>query len=380
MRKIKILHIAQSNGGVAEYLKLLIEHMDKDSFEFYLLASKAYEDERQNFEKIGCNLSTIDMKREISPKFDLKAILSIRRYIKKVSPDIIHLHSSKAGALGRAAAMFLKVPIVYNAHGWAFDMEVSKKKKLIYVYVEKVLARFTDAIVDISEHDKKSQLTYKINPKKYSAVIYNGINIEKYKEKYDEEKLKAELGIPKDAFVMGMVARISKQKSPESFVEAAKNLKKRLKNSYFILVGDGEQREEIEGLIDNYGLKKDFLITGWTNQVAKYISLFNVGVLTSRWEGFGLVLVEYMAAKKPVVAFNSGGIPNVVQNNYNGLLFNYGDINGLCDAALAIKNNEELRKRLTSNGYKVVNERFNIERVSREHEKLYFNLLNRVNI
>ncbi|PRR85662.1 glycosyltransferase family 4 protein [Clostridium luticellarii] len=376
MKKIRILHIAQSNGGVLEYLKMLIKYMDTEKFEFYLLASKEYEEERKNFEEIGCKLDTIVMVREISPNLDLKSIIAIRRYIKKVNPDIIHLHSSKAGALGRIASMFLSIPVVYNAHGWAFDMDVSNKKKLIYAYVEKMLANFTDVIVNISDHEKSNQLKYNIKPKKYTEVIYNGIDLRRYKIKYNIKKIKSELNIPFNAFVVGMVGRISAQKSPESFIQIANSLKKKLDCCYFILVGGGELRDKVEQLICKYGLRNNLLITGWTDEVPKYISLFDVGILTSKWEGFGLVLAEYMASKKPVVAFNSGGIHDVVKNNYNGLLINYGDIDGFCDAIIKIKTNNKLKDKLVNNGYKSANEKFNAERVAREHEKLYLELIN----
>ena len=376
MKKIKVLHIAQSNGGVAEYLKMLIKYMDNDKFEMYLLASKEYESERNKFEKINCNLYTIDMKREISLISDLKAIFNINACVKKVRPNIIHLHSSKAGALGRIATMFSHIPIVYNAHGWAFDMNVSKRKKLFYAYIEKVLAKFTDVIVNISNFERANELKYGVKPKKYIKVIYNGIDLDRYKIKYDTEMIKRELHIPGDAFVVGMVARISESKSPECFVEIARMLKEKLGNCYFILVGDGELRNNIEKLIAKYDLKENFLITGWTNEVPKYISLFDVGVLTSRWEGFGLVLAEYMAAKKPVVAFKSGGISDVVENNYNGLLFDYGDIKNFSDAIIRLKSDCEFRNKLVHNGYKVVNKKFNVERVAKEHEKVYFNLIN----
>ncbi|MBR9647293.1 glycosyltransferase family 4 protein [Clostridium tyrobutyricum] len=376
MKKIKVLHITQSEiGGVTEYIKMLLKYMDNNKFEFYLIGSKQYESQKNIFKELNCKIITVDMKRKISPKSDWKSILNIRNYIKNINPDIIHLHSSKAGALGRIASIFLNIPVVYNAHGWAFDMNISKKKKLIYIYVEKILARFTDTIVNISDHEKYSQQKYKIEPKKYTKVIYNGIDLERYNVKYNVEEIKQKLSIPSNGFVIGMVGRISAQKSPESFVKIAKKLKEKIDDCYFILVGDGDLKAEIEILIDRYGLKNKFLITGWTNEVPKYISIFDVGVLTSKWEGFGLVLAEYMAAKKPVVAFNSGGIPNVVKNNYNGLLFDYGDIDNFCGSIIKIKNDNKFREKLISNGHKVVNERFNVERVAKEHEELYLDLL-----
>lgn len=376
MEKIKVLHIAQSNGGVAEYLKMLFKYVDKNEFKFDLLCSEQYEEEREAFKTLGYDISAIDMAREISPLSDMKAIFQIANYIKKTKPDIIHLHSSKAGALGRIASIFFHRPIVYNPHGWAFDMNISKKKKNLYVLIERVLGKFTNKIVNISDYEKDCALKHNITAKEKIEVIYNGIEIEKYCEKGNKRELMREFGIPEDAFVIGMVGRISEQKSPETFVEIANKLKSKIENCYFILVGDGELRSKVEKKIYEYSLEDKFLITGWTNEVVKYISTFDISLLTSRWEGFGLVLAEYMASRKPIVASEVGGIPNVIDNGYNGILVNSGDVQGFCDAILKIKKNEKLKKDLIDNGYDAVNKKFNIRRVVREHENLYLDIKN----
>lgn len=371
MKKIKILHIAQSNGGVAEYLKMFFKYADKSKFELDLLCSKQYRDEKAFFKNIGCNIAMISMAREISFISDIKSVFQIARYIKKIKPDIIHLHSSKAGALGRLASIFSGIPVIYNPHGWSFDMNISRKKKAIYIFIEKFLGKFTKEIINISDYEKDCALKHNILSKEKIKVIYNGIEVEKYQEKSDKQKIMKELGIPIDAIIIGMVGRISEQKSPETFVEIANKLKSKIENCYFILVGDGELRSRVEKKIDEYSLKDKFLITGWTSEVARYVSTFNVALLTSKWEGFGLVLTEYMASGKPIVASNVGGIPDVIQNNYNGILVKQNDIDNFVKAILEIKNNHRLRFSLIENGYKVVKEKFNIYRVVREHEDLY---------
>jgi glycosyltransferase involved in cell wall biosynthesis len=379
MRKIKVLHIVQSNGGVAEYLKMFFKHIDKDKFELDLLCSQQYEGEKLFFKEIGYNLTIINMTREISPFEDVKCVLQIAKYIRKTKPDIIHLHSSKAGALGRLASIFFRVPVVYNPHGWAFDMNISLKKKKLYVFIEKILGKFTNTIVNISDYEKKCALKYNIVPEEKIKVIYNGVEVYKYKKELNVQEIMKELDIPKDAFVIGMVGRITEQKSPDIFVKIANNLKNKIENCYFILVGDGDLRDTIKEKVDTYGLKDKFLITGWTIDVHKYISIFDVGLLTSKWEGFGLVLAEYMASEKPVVASSVGGIPDVINDGYNGILVDYGNVEGFSNAIYEIKNDQELAKKLVENGCSVVNKKFNVETVVREHEILYLSLKNPIN-
>ena len=123
----------------------------------------------------------VEMEREISPLKDIKDTLIIRKILKKEKPDTVYLHSSKAGALGRLASIFLKNKVLYNSHGWAFNMECSEKKKRFYALIEKVLLPLTDIIINISEDEYQSAINYGLNPQKM-IVIENGIDIEKYKE------------------------------------------------------------------------------------------------------------------------------------------------------------------------------------------------------
>lgn len=375
MNKIKVLHITQAViGGTLEYIKLFFKYIDSEKYDVRLICP-SYGPMKSEIEKMGFKVYPVEMKREIDVIDDYRSYCKIKKLINDIKPDIVHCHSSKAGVLGRIAAYKNKVKCIYNAHGWSFSMDISDKKKKIYAIVEKICSKHCDMIINISDFEEKLAFNYKIAPKEKMITIYNGIDITKYENKFNKLSIIKELEIPQDSYVIGMVGRLTKQKSPETFVKIAELLSKKINNSYFVLVGDGELRSEIENLINSKKLSDRVKVTGWTNEVNKYVSIFDVGVLTSKWEGFGLVLAEYMAAKKPVVAFNSGGIVDVVKDKYNGLLFNYGDINNFCDAIIRLKNNSELRKELVHNGYKLVNERFNIERVVKEHEELYLNLL-----
>ena len=134
----KVLHIALSHGGGVEvYTRMLIEHTHK-IFDTVLVCSSEY---NKALLPESCKIYELDIPREIAPLKDLKAAFIIRKIIKKEKPDVVYCHSSMAGAVGRIAAMGLCRKVVYNPHGWSFDMEISSKKKAFYRMLEKSLAK-----------------------------------------------------------------------------------------------------------------------------------------------------------------------------------------------------------------------------------------------
>ena len=142
MSKIKVLHITQATiGGTLEYLKLFFNHINKDEYEVYL-ACPSYGPMKKEIEDMGVKVYPLEMTREISLKDDLNSFMEMKKLIKGVNPDIVHLHSSKAGVLGKIASYLNKIPCIYNAHGWSFSMNVSDKKKKVYSLIEKYTSLF----------------------------------------------------------------------------------------------------------------------------------------------------------------------------------------------------------------------------------------------
>ena len=134
-------------------------------------------------------------------------------------------------------------------------------------------------------------------------------------------------------------------------------------------------RKKTEKLITERGLKDSFLITGWVSDPLDYIGNFDVAMLLSRWEGFGLVLPEYMITRKPVIAARVDAIPEIVQDGVNGILVNREDYQSAAKAALRLHDDTELRERLVENGVKIVKDRFNVERTAREHRDLFLRIV-----
>lgn len=213
---------------------------------------------------------------------DLKVINEVRRLIKKYHPDIVYAHSSKAGAITRVADIGFRNYCIYNPHGWAFNMRCSSKKKTLYILIERVAAPFCDKIICISEAERKSALDKKICKENKLQVINNGVDIGTYKNSSHGAVKRFDLDIPEDAFVVGMVGRISQQKAPDVFVKAAKLIKESIPNSHFIIVGNGELEDQIRKYVEDNGFSGSLHITGWVDNPMSYVELFDVACLRQR--------------------------------------------------------------------------------------------------
>lgn len=369
-KRIRILHVAEAAGGVERYLQTLFKYNDKEQVENILVCSQNYD--YKKMKSLADRVIVLKMAHQINPSSDIKVEKALRKIIKEIKPDIVYTHSSKAGALARIADLGLKNKVIYNPHGWAFNMQQSAKKKEMYKWVEKISAHFCDKIVCISDAEKGSALREKICKPSKLQVIYNGVDLEEIKNTVP--KTRKELHIPEDAFVVGMVGRLSKQKAPDVFVKAASLIKKKIPNAYFLMVGDGELRDQVEAMIHKFDLDSSFLITGWVDNPTSYMKIMNVGCLLSRWEGFGLVLPEYMACGVPVIATNVDAIPNIVKTNENGILINKDSCVDAQRACITINNNICLKNKIISSASMRVKQQFNGIRVAKESIDLYKNL------
>lgn len=357
---MKVLHVAECIGGVDRYLRNLLKY---SSCENIMVLSQLYNID--DFKESASHVETMNMDHSVGLSA-LKEAKELRLKIKKYSPDVVYAHSSIAGAITRLACIGLKVKVIYNPHGWSFNMKKGGRK--IYIALEKLMAHFCDAIICISEAEKKSALREKICKENKLYVIENGIDFSNI------QKEDISLQIPNGAYVVGMVGRICMQKAPDIFVRMAGKILEKIRNVYFIIVGDvieeeAKQRGLIEDLADSLGV--DLYITGWVSNPLDYMNRFDVGCLLSRWEGFGLVIPEYMLTQTPIVATNVDAIPYLIEDGVNGLLVEMDDWQGAAEKVVELLNDKEKRDRMISNGLKTVKERFDARRVSKECEELY---------
>lgn len=248
---------------------------------------------------------------------------------------------------------------------------MGKLKSRIFLYIERLLAQCTDKIICISEAERMSALKNKIADNKKLEVILNGIDFTAIENAIPIQR--KDLNIPEDAFVVGMVGRISEQKAPDIFIKAAKNIQEQIPNSYFIIVGDGEQKEDIERYAQENNI--NLFISGWTDKPYSYLKIFDIAMLLSRWEGFGLAIVEYMAARKNFVATKIDAIPTIVRDGIDGILVNVDSPKQAANAVISLYKNKELSERMKAEAWEYAHKRYNIQRVAEQHFKLFKSLI-----
>lgn len=365
-KRIKVMHVAECAGGVDRYLRSLLKYINHEKFENIVVLSQLYKSE--DYIILADEVEILTMPHGMGIRTLLSA-RDIRELIKKYKPDIVYAHSSIAGAITRLANIGMKSKCVYNPHGWSFNME--SKKRNIYIILERLMALFCDVIICISDAEKESAVKRKICAERKLRVIYNGID-------FDENKCESisrrTLNIPNDAFVVGMVGRICRQKAPDIFIKMAGEIAKRLENTYFIIVGNvlegaEEEKKKIKDFADKNNIH--LYITGWVSNPLDYVKVFDVACLLSRWEGFGLVIPEYMLCEKPIVATNVEAIPNLITNMENGILVDVDDYSSAAKAVIELKRDVAFKTKLIRNGVDTVHKRFDIRRVAEQSEKLF---------
>lgn len=373
MQKIRVVHVAEAAGGVERYLYALLKNSDSQKIENYLIASQHYE--MGKFKKYVSGEYQLKMAHAACFKNDKATVKQIKKIVRQIKPDIVYAHSTKAGALTRIALMGMHIPVIYNPHGWAFNMAQSKKKELAYRLIEKAQIPFTKKVVCISEAEMQSAMQKHICSKDKIKIITNGIDFDLLDKV--QPVTRRDLGIPEGAFVVGQIGRFSEQKSPDVFVEMAEKIKKEIPNSFFVMVGDGNLEAEIRRLIKMKGLEDSFLITGWVDNPTGYLNCFDVATLLSRWEGFGLALVEYMYCGVPLVSTKVDAIPYVVDDGVDGLLVEPDKPNEAAQAVIRIHGDSVLAAKLVTNGFNIAKDKYDICRVIKQTQQLYQDVLSR---
>lgn len=243
-------------------------------------------------------------------------------------------------------------------------------KSFVYLLMERCLAPLTDKIICISEAEKKSAEREHIADESKLELIPNGIDIAAVQRAVAVSR--SDLGIADNAFVVGMIGRLSPQKAPDMFIRAAKLVHDSISNSAFIIVGDGEEREAVECFARENGL--NLVVTGWTDKPYSYLKVFDVAVLLSRWEGFGLAVVEYMAAGKNVVATRTDAIPTLIDDGVGGLLVDVDNPEDVRDKVIWLYNHPEEADTMKQKALEKVLNNYDISRVVDQHERMFVNL------
>jgi glycosyltransferase involved in cell wall biosynthesis len=360
--KIKVLHIITrlDKGGSAENTFLTVKGLDKKRYDVTLMSGPVQDpsqERRSQVEECGIQYIHIPvLVRNINVVYDAIALFKIWRFLAKEKFDVVHTHTSKAGLLGRFAARLAGAPlIVHTPHGHVFFGYFGPLKTKIFIFLEKLANRMTDKIVALTHREKADYISYRTCPEEKITVIHSGIELDKFQEytSAEKRKLKKEIGLPGDSFVLGTAGRLVPVKGPEFLIKASQTILSEHPRTYFVFAGDGPLKEDLEKKATEAGVKKNIFFPGWRDDIVRILAAFDVFCLPSLNEGMGRVLVEAMAHGIPIVASDVGGIPDLVIHGKNGFLVPPKNPEELAKHIQILIQNEDERRKMGEAGKKM---------------------------
>jgi glycosyltransferase involved in cell wall biosynthesis len=321
----------------------------------------------------GLRIRTVPhLLREVSPIHDLRAFLSLRSRFRKSHFDLLHTHSSKAGILGRMAASAAGVPIrVHSIHGWGITPATGTLERVLFRRLERTAARRAHALLAVSEAVRDAGLADGIGSPAQYAVIHGGIRFPPPSDAESRRRARESLGIPQAALVIGTVGRLDDAKDPLGALRAALPLLESLPQLRLVFIGDGKLRNRIEAAAERSGLQDRITFAGMRSDARILACAFDIFFLSSRWEGFPLVVIEAMASGLPVVAYDVAGVREAVVEGTTGLLAPAGNEHLWREHLARLATSADLRERMGSAGRALALRRFGLDRMLGETLQLY---------
>jgi glycosyltransferase involved in cell wall biosynthesis len=336
-------------GGADENTVFTVEGMDPDWYEGSILAGRGSEPEGFSPKIQACTMLMPELVRDPHPFHDLVALWKMVRLMKRGRYHIVHTHTAKAGFLGRIAARIAGVPhVVHTLHGVTFHDHIHPIVRRIYVLLEKVAAPCCDVMISVGEDVKRKYLEESIGRSEQYVTIPSGMDTAPFREAREHPEtgrgpLRAEFGFDDEDVVVGMVSRLEARKGYRFLFAAVQRLAPDFPHLRVLVVGEGEQREELELLARDLGIEARVRFAGFRSDVASAIAAFDVATLTSLWEGLPRVLVQYALLERPIVTFEVEGSREIVDDGRSGYVVPLRDVELLVDRLRRLVANAELR-------------------------------------
>jgi len=333
---IRVLHIItrMDVGGSTENTVISVTRMPRAEFACSLISGQTTDPPpglAASLSRAGVPwIQLRHLRRPVNPIADCRALWQLRRAIRRLGPDIVHTHSSKAGFLGRLAARAAGVPhIVHTPHGHVFEGYFSPVATRAFTLLERLAARWTDRIITLSDDEAQDHLRLRIGRPEQFVTIPSGVDL-------DTVCAASPASLVPGRPVIGAVARLVPVKGLQYLIDAAPEILRRCPDARFLLVGDGEMRAALRAQADALGLSDRIVFTGFREDIPALIAGMDVFVLPSINEGMGRVLVMAMALGKPIVATRVGGVAELLGDGEAGLLVPPRDPAALAEAATAL--------------------------------------------
>jgi glycosyltransferase involved in cell wall biosynthesis len=368
-KPLKILHLTThlNIGGITSYLSILGGEMTRRGHDISIVSGGGDMEETLAAKNLSVYRLPIRTKSVLSPKLWF-ALPRLVRFIKKEKFDLIHAHTRVTQVLASWASFWTKVPFMSTAHGY-YKPRFGRR-------VFKCWGRRVVAISPlVAEELEKS---HKV-PKSKVRIVFNAIDLPEYRKRILEKNpgaIREELGIERGAFVIGSISRLVRDKGHEYLVEAVSRLAIKHPNVYLVICGDGREKNRLEALIGKDGLVNRAKLIPSHPDITGIFSILDVFVHPATFrEGFGLTLLEAMAAKIPVVASNIWAINSIIRNHVNGFLVQPKNAKELADTLSYIMENQTISGSIAQNGFEMASRDYSVDRMAGEMETVYEEVL-----
>ncbi|MBM3284264.1 MAG: glycosyltransferase family 4 protein [Candidatus Aminicenantes bacterium] len=370
--KIRILEMIDrpSLGGGQTALLLLASHLDRRQFEVFI-SSGGGGPLVEESGKAGIPHFRVSLGKKFSPG----VIKEIAELLRKMGISILHTHGGVAGFFGRLAARRARTPVVvHTLHGIHYLHYRTPGLRRLYILLEQMFSRLTDALILVCHADFQKAQKFRLAPVEKMFVIPNGIDL-KTRFSPDEISLKRQsLRWPPDSPVVGTVARLHRQKGIDYLLEAAPFIFSAVPEARVAVVGDGPWDQKLRKKARRAGLEGKFYFLGERKEATELLSLFDIFVLPSLWEGLPFVLIEAASLQKPIVATAVDGVIEIIEDEKTGLLVPPRNPRALAEAVISLLLNREKARRLGEWAGSTIPPRFPLRRMVEQTASLYLEL------
>ena len=373
---IRVLNIidTMSSGGVERRRLSLAKLLDKTKFELKIICTNAVGDFPIEFKKHNVEIFVVG---DLKSFLDIKQHKKIQKIIEEFKPHIIHGAVFEGVTMAAINGFYKRVPIIILEE--TSDPQNRRWKGNLLM---KLLCFTAHKVIGVSPA-ATYYLENKINlPKDKVVLINNGVVIPNIDDSETIKRCKEKHHILDDELVIGSVGRMNSDshKRFSDLIEAFSIVAKKYTKAKLVLVGGGPERENYEKLAVKLGISDRVIFTGYQNQIGTYYSIFDIFCLVSAYEAFGLVLVEAMLHKLPVVATNVGGMQFIVDDNKTGYLVEKFDVDAISNKLSILCEDVNVRIQFGENGYRKAIKNYTEERYVKNVEDLYIELIKKEKI
>lgn len=381
---MKVVHvIARLNVGGAALSVLELAAEQRRRGHTVLVVAGTIPSGEASMERVASDLDVPysrlpSLKRELSPRDDLAAVWTLRKLIRHERPDVLHTHTSKAGATGRIAAVLsgkARPGLVHTFHGHVLSGYFDSRRERGFRLIERMLTHVTDRIVAVSDQVRDDLIRFKVAPASKITVVQYGFDLDARVSGTPEttREKRAAANVADGDFVIGWAGRLSEIKRPLDLVRVAA----KVAGSRLVLAGDGELRSAVVKLATDLYIADRVCLLGYVDDMGSWYGAFDTFLLTSANEGAPVVAIEALAAGVPVVATDAGGTRNVVDDGETGFLAPVGAVDELAAKLARLRDDPDLRARLGAAGAERMRARFSTTRMTDGFDQVYAQILDR---